>query len=150
MKFTCSVDIDLPRDRVIELFDNEENLNKWQDGFVSFEHLEGEKGKVGAKSKMVYKMGKKGKTFDLIETILVSNFPEEFTGRYEHIHMSNTMQNKFTVLSENKTRWEANIDYIEMKSFMLKVMAFIMPGMFKKQTQKWLNQFKTFAENEGL
>jgi len=30
---------------------------------------------------------------------------------------------------------------------MIKMMAFLMPGMFKKQTQKWLNQFKEFAEN---
>jgi hypothetical protein len=32
MNYTCEVVIDLPRDRVIELFDNPQNLTKWQPG----------------------------------------------------------------------------------------------------------------------
>jgi len=29
------------------------------------------------------------------------------------------------------------------------MMAFCMSGVFKKQTQKWLDQFKVLAEKEG-
>ena len=144
MKFSCHVDIDKPIDRVIELFDNPNNMKEWQDGFVSFTHISGEQGQPGAISKVRYKMGKR--EFDLIETVTVRNLPHEFSGTYEHVHMTNHMSNKFEKLGEDKTRWTANIEYTKLNGFMPKLMAFIMPGMFKKQTQKWLNQFKDFAE----
>jgi len=35
-----SVEIDLPRDRVIELFDDADNMVKWQSGLQSFEHMQ--------------------------------------------------------------------------------------------------------------
>ncbi|MFT5053779.1 MAG: hypothetical protein ACI97X_000799 [Oceanospirillaceae bacterium] len=63
MQFSCSVEIALPLARVIELFDNSDNLMKWQDGLVSFEHLEGEPGKPGAKSKLVFQNGKRHSTY---------------------------------------------------------------------------------------
>ncbi len=146
MKFTCSVDIDLPRNRVVELWENDENLKEWQDGFISYEHQSGDPGKPGAQSKFLYKMGKKGQ-MELLETIEVNDLPEEFTARYEAASMVNTMKNHFIELDENKTRWETHIDYIEFRGFAIRLMARLMPGVFKKQVQKWLNQFKAFAEN---
>lgn len=144
MKFTCSVEINQPIEKVIELFDNPDNLKEWQDGFVSFEHLSGEQGEPGAKAKLFYKMGKR--EMELIETIHSKNLPHEFSGTYEHKHMVNTMTNRFTSLGSNKTKWEAELEYTKLIGFVPKVMAWLFPGMFKKQTQKWLDQFKTFAE----
>ena len=37
-EYTVEIEIALPRDRVIELFDNPENLFKWQTGLQSAEH----------------------------------------------------------------------------------------------------------------
>ena len=147
MKFTCSVEIDQPIDKVIELFDNPDNLKEWQDGFVSFDHLSGIPGEPGAKSKIIYK--NKGQTIELIETLLVKNLPYEMSGTYEHKHMVNNMSNHFKALGDDKTEWVANLEYTKLNGFLPKLMAFIMPGMFRKQTQKWLNQFKTFAESRG-
>ena len=65
--YTVSVEIDLPRDEVIALFDNTENLYKWQDGLQNFEHLSGEPGRVGARSKLTFAIG--SKTIELFETI---------------------------------------------------------------------------------
>ena len=53
MKYTVEIEIDLPRERVIELFDSTENCFKWQKGLLSFDHLSGEPGQPGAKSKLV-------------------------------------------------------------------------------------------------
>ncbi|MGI9542546.1 MAG: SRPBCC family protein [Cyclobacteriaceae bacterium] len=144
MKFNCSVDIDLPVEKVVELFDNEENLKEWQDGLVSFDHLSGTPGTPGAKSKMVYRTG--NRELELIETIIAKNLPEEFSGRYVAKQMENTMRNSFTSLGSEKTRWDAEIEYTAFHGFMPKLMAFLMPGVFRKQTQKWLDQFKVFAE----
>ncbi len=50
--------------------------------------------------------------------------------------MDNTMNNRFTSLSENQTRYDAEIEYIEMRGFMVKAITFLFPSMFKKQAQK--------------
>ena len=91
MKFICSVNINLPRTKVIELFDNSDNLKQWQDGFISFEHISGEPGKKGAKSQMRYKIGKR--EIELIETIITNNLPDEFIGHYKANAMENSMKN---------------------------------------------------------
>ena len=46
MKYTREIVIELPRDRVIELFDDADNLSKWQEGLQSFEHVSGEPGRA--------------------------------------------------------------------------------------------------------
>ena len=147
MKFSCDIEIDLPINKVVELFNNPDNLKEWQDGFEGIEHISGTPGDVGAKTKMFYKSGKRN--IVLTETILVNDLPDEFTGKYEAKEMVNTMKNTFHIISENKTRWNAEIEYTEFRGFMPKLMAKLMPGMFKKQVQKWLNQFKSFAENQS-
>ncbi len=143
MKFSCSVDIDLPVEKVVELFDNTDNMLKWQTGLLSFEHLEGEPGQPGAKSKLVYQNG--NKTFALFEHITVRNLPEEFSGYYDHVAMRNSMKNSFVSLDENKTRWNTEIEY-EFKTTMWKVMSLFMKPMFKKQTLGFMENFKKFAE----
>jgi len=146
MKFTCSVTINAPLEKVVALFNNKEKLKEWQEGFESITHLSGSEGSVGAKSKIIYRRGKH--TIELTETILASNLPYEITGLYEHIHMSNTMRNSFTTINNGQTLWESHIEYAKFKKLMPNIMAWLMPGMFKKQTQKWLDNFKFFAEKE--
>jgi len=142
MKFKCSVEINLPRAKVVELFDNPDNLLYWQDGFMSMEHLSGEPGKEGSKTRLNYKK------LSLVETITENDLPESFHGSYEGNWGKNMMYNYFDKLSENKTQWRSELDYVEMNGFMMKLMKTIMPGMFRKQTQKWMDQFKAFAENQ--
>ena len=71
MKYTLSTTINLPRSKVIELFDNPDNMSKWQPELQSFEHISGEPGEPGAKSRLKYKMGKR--EVEMIETITARN-----------------------------------------------------------------------------
>lgn len=142
MQFTCSVEINRPLGQVVQLFSDPNNLKEWQDDFIRIEHLSGTPGEVGATSKMVYKMGKG--EMELIETILVNNLPHEFSGNYVHEHMTNDMRNHFTALSDTLTRWDAHIEYTHFKNIFIQ---FIMYWMAKKP-QKWLNQFRDFAERQ--
>ncbi len=144
MTYTCTVDINLPIDKVAVLWANEENFKHWQDGFQSIVLLEGIKDNVGAKSKITLLQG--GRKMELIETILSDNLPEEKCGRYEHIHMTNTQTTRFERLAENKTRYTSEVEYTKFNGFMPKLLAKLFPGMFKKQSQKWMDQFKVFAE----
>ena len=142
MNYTVEIEIDLPRARVIELFDNPDNLPKWQPELVSFEHISGERGTPGAKSRLLYKVGKR--EFDMIETITVRKLPDEFSGTYETHDALNTVKNRFIETGPGKTKWISENEF-QCKGFM-KILAFLMPGMFKKQSWKYMEQFKAFAE----
>jgi hypothetical protein len=149
--YTVAIEIALPRGHVIELFDDPENLFKWQTGLVSFEHLSGEPGQPGAKSKLVYVSGKH--RIELIETVTERNLPDEFNGTYEWQGGKNTLRNRFIALGPDRTKWESTCAY-EFSSLMMKLMGFFFPGMFRNQNLSFLKNFKEFAEegrdvNEG-
>jgi hypothetical protein len=145
MKYSNEVEINLPIQRVIELFDNPDNLAKWQPGFISMEHLSGTPGQPGAKSKLKYKMGKR--EIEMIETITLRNLPEAFHGTYEAKGVYNIQQNYFTSIETNKTKWVSESEF-KFSGFM-KLIGWLMPGAFKKQSQQYLDRFKVFAEKEG-
>ena len=146
MKFTCIVIIEKPINQVTDLFINPDNLKEYQDGFLKKEIVSGVPAEVGTVSRMYYKQGKRDMV--ITETVTSNNLPHEFTGFYHHIHMDNTMTNRFTSLSENSTQYDAEIEYTNLRGFMVKAMAFLFPRMFKKQVQKWLDQFKEFVEKQ--
>ncbi len=144
MKYTCTVDINLPIDKTVELWEDENNFKAWQDGFKSIELLSGTPNTKGAKSKIVLEDNRR---IELIETIITSDLPTEKKALYEHIHMTNTQTTRFEAIAEDKTRYISEVEYTKFNGFMIKLMAKLFPGKFKAQSQKWMDQFKDFAEN---
>ncbi|MBV7330419.1 SRPBCC family protein [Chloroflexi bacterium TSY] len=146
MRYQLELDIDLPRERIIELFLDTQNLAKWQPDLVSFEPLGGDKPReVGAKSRQVHKMGRR--EVEMIETITVHNYPDQFSATYEADGVWNLIENRFVDIGVGKTKWILDSEF-RCSGFM-KIMAFFMPGMFKKQTFTFMKRFKDFAENSG-
>ena len=143
MHYKVEIEIDLPRDKVIELFDSTENLFKWQEGLQSFESISGEPGQPGAKSKLVFKMGKRD--MELIETITVRNLPDEFSGTYDAKGVHNIVKNHFIELGPDRTKWESENEF-QFKGFM-KIIAFLMKKAFPKLSLKYMQDFKAFAED---
>lgn len=144
MKFTCRVEINLPKEKTVEIWKAPANLKHWQDGFDHYEHLSGKMDTVGSKGMLHYNI--KGKPMELEETIIEINLPHLMEGEYVHKHMTNRMRNTFQELGPEKTIWTAEIHYIKFNGLFMKLFAFFGKGVFKKQTQKWLDQFKVFAE----
>lgn len=142
MKYTLEIEIDLPREKVIELFDNPDNMKHWQPGFISFEPMSGTSGQVGAKSRLKYKMG--NRDVEMVETITKRDLPHEFSGTYETKGMWNGIQNFFTEAGPNKTKWVSENEFKGSAS--MNILAFLMPGMFKKQSYQFMVNFKNFAE----
>ena len=144
MKYSNEVIIDAPIDKVIELFDNPDNMSKWQEGFISMTHKSGEDGKAGAKYDMKYKMGKR--EIEMVETILERDLPRIFSATYEAKKVWNQVDNSFHSTEDGKTKYQTE-NQIKMRG-MMKLFAVLMPGAFKKQSQKYLNDFKNFVEKE--
>ncbi len=142
MRYKTEVVINLPLDRVIELFDNFENLKTWQTGLVSHEHLSGEPGQPGAKTKLVYDMGRR--RMDMIETIIKRDLPDEFSETYDAKGVHNIVRNYFHDRGD-ATLWVLDSDF--RFHGLMRLMSLFMPGsMFKKQTRQTMEAFKAFAE----
>ena len=146
MKYTSEVVIDLPRERVIKLFDNGDTLTKLQEGLQSYEHVSGEPGQPGAKSRLVF--DRRGRRFEMIETIIERNLPDEFSGTYETESGWNLIKNRFVEEGPDRTRWIAETEY-RSSDLMMKLMTIFLRPMFTSTTLKRLREFKAFAESEG-
>lgn len=141
MKYTCEVTINRPRPDVVALFDNPDHMKVWQEGLQSFEHISGEAGHPGAKSRLVYDMN--GRVIEMTETIIKRNLPDEFTGTYDAEGVHNIVENFFHDEGSN-TRWTMVSDF-QFSGFMAVASIFMRP-IFRRQTMRIMNSFKRFAE----
>ena len=143
MKYTAEIRINLPRSKVLELFDNTDNLYKWQPGLKSFTHLEGESGEEAARSELVYE-GRKG-DLAITETITFKKLPEQFFMNYTSRGVYNEVENWFTEPEPGLTLWRT-VNTFRFKGFML-LMAPFMKQAFIHNTMLNMDRFKLFAEN---
>ena len=143
MKYSTEVTIDLPRERVIELFDSFDNLVKWQPGLRSYEHLSGTPGEPGAKTRLRY--DEDGREMEMIETVLKRDLPDEFTGTYEAKGVYNWVSNRFYEAGPDQTRWVLDTEF-KFSGLIMTFMGIFMRGSFPKRTLETMNMFKAFAE----
>ena len=143
MKYTTEIKVNVPLDEFIKKMDNVDNMKHWQRGLVSAEHISGDLGQLGAKMKLNYKFGKR--KMQIIETITKRNFPNEFHANYTTKSMHNVQQNYFEKTSEGVTKWTSKSEYVPL-NFSMRLMLFFMPRTFKNQSQKYMQDFKNFAE----
>ena len=146
LKFTCSVEINKPKESVASYFADPQYLGYYQDGFIGKKLISGNEGDEGAISDMFYKYN--NQKMVITETIMSNQLPDYFRGLYTHEHMDNFMISRFVVIDKDWTRYEAEIEYIEFRTFYIKILAKLFPSMFKKQVQKWLDNFKHFVEEQ--
>lgn len=148
MKYTNKVEINLPLEKVVHLWENEDYFKEWQTGFINKIQVKGTPGEKGAQSEIY--LNHKNREMKLLETVLESNLPHEKIVLIEHEHMSNTMASRFKDLGNSRTEYAAEIEYIKFNGFLPTLMAKLFPGMFKQQSQMWLDQFKSFAEGRVI
>jgi hypothetical protein len=144
LKYTTEVAINRPISKVIELFDSFENLSKYQPNLKSYTHIEGTPGQPGGKTRLIYK-GKE-RDMEMIETIKVRNFPDEYTQVYTVKGAKNIFKNKFIEISDEKTKWITQSIFKFKGSMAIK--SLFMKKTFKKSTLMSMTMFKEFAENQ--
>ncbi|MCL6267909.1 SRPBCC family protein [Flagellimonas myxillae] len=143
MKYTCEITVDLPRDEFLKKLDNPDNMKHWQRGLLGYEHLSDKPGAEGAKMSLKYQMGKR--EMEMVETILKRALPDAFHLSYDAKGVHNIQKN-FFIEEDGKTKWVSESEF-QFSGFGMKLMGFLMPGAFRKQSMKYLNDFKAFAEN---
>ena len=144
MKYVTELTVNVPRDVFLEKMDNAENLKHWQRGLVHYKFISGMPGQEGAKMELQYKMGRREIT--MVETIIKRNLPDEFHATYDTRGVHNIQKNYFKDIDGHSTHWISEAEF-QCSSFMMKVMTFLMPGAFKKQSLQYMQDFKAFAED---
>jgi len=145
MRYSSEITIDLPRETVVALFDKPENYSKWMKGLLSMENLEGEAGQEGSRRRLKFEMGKR--KMEMVETVTERNLPDRYATTYETSGVYNEVLNVFIEQGSQKTLYRTE-HYFRFDSWGMKVMAFLMPGAFKKQSMQYLKDFKAYAELE--
>ncbi len=146
MKYTSEIEIDLSREKVVELFDDTEKMKNWQPTLVEYKHLEGEPRQEGATTDFLYKMQGE-KTMLMQETVLQRNLPDSYKVLYETAGIKNELENEFESINENTTLWRIKNNYKFSGAF--KMMGIVAKKAFKEQTMKTMRQFKEFAESQS-
>lgn len=142
MKYTAEIVVDVPREEFIKKMDEPENMRHWQRGLVNYEQLSQNPGQEGAQMSLSYKMGKREIT--MVETIIKRNLPDELHTIYDTKGVHSIQKNYFKDEGD-KTRWISESEF-QFSGFSMKLMGFLMPGAFKKQSLKYMQDFKSFAE----
>jgi uncharacterized protein YndB with AHSA1/START domain len=142
MKYSLQLRIDRPRDEVAALFTDPDNLKHWQPGLVGREHISGTPGQTGAKTRIRHCTGRKEVT--MLETITDNRLPDILEATYESNGVWNRVTNHFIPVKNNHTRWVFEIEF--RGTGIIRVMMWLMPGAFKKQSRTYMERFKSFAE----
>jgi len=146
MNFKYEAVINRSRADVWRLFDNPDNMKKWQPTLKKFELQSGKPGQVGAVSKLTYE--ENGRAIVLMETISSRNEPNEFSGTYSNPMATNSIKNQFIALEANRTNWVMDCEF-KFHGFW-KLLGPLMKGAIKKRTVQDVNRFKQMAEGEQL
>jgi uncharacterized membrane protein len=144
MKYTSEVTIALPKDRVVELFSDPENMYEWMEGLNSMEAISGEPGKAGSKTSMKFEMG--NRKIDMVETLVENGLPDFWHAIYETKGVWNEQKNFFKPVDDQTSKWISESEF--RFSGIMKLMSILFKGAFKKQSIKIMNDFKKFAERQ--
>ncbi|WP_026933788.1 SRPBCC family protein [Christiangramia echinicola] len=143
MKYIQEITINKPRKEVVEKYSNPDNMKHWQRGFVFMKPINGKTGEEGSQNLLKYDMGKR--EIEMTETIIKNNLPDEYSATYEAKGVYNYQINKFSPTMEKNTLWVTDNKF-KFSGFM-KLFGWFMPGAFKKQSRKYMEDFKAFVED---
>jgi hypothetical protein len=154
MKYTVSIEIALPREKVVQLLADPEHLPKWLRGLVLHEPLSGVHGQVGTKSRVVMQMGQQ--KFEGTETITrrepvdLHEIPRENIVRFDREIVGKGMwsatRDRLTEASPETTLWVSESEY-RFSGLLMRTVGLLMPGAFRKQSLQHMQDFKAFAEH---
>lgn len=144
MKLRTEVIIDADRRTVWRLFDNPDNMPRWQPTLKSFKRVEGEAGQPGAVSELIY--DENGREIRMIECVTERREPDFMAGSYASDFGTAIIVNHFEEVSDDQTRWVAYWNYT-FKGFFRLLSPFFRRSM-QKRLDDDLQRFKLFVESE--
>jgi Polyketide cyclase / dehydrase and lipid transport len=152
MKYTVSIEIALPRERVVPLLADPAHMPKWLRGLVLHEPLNGGHGQVGTESRVVMRSGQQ--TMEGTETITrrepadLHGIPRDGVVHFEREIVAEGMwsaaRERLSEAGPETTLWASENEY--RFSGPMRLLAPFMRGAFRKQSRQHMQDFKAFAE----
>lgn len=144
LRYTVQIEVERPLAEVVESFANRANMPFWQEGLLADEPLEGEPGQEGSRARLTFQMGKRQMV--MVETIEVRDLPERFHAFYETKGVRNRVAMRFEAAGETRTRLVSDQEFV-FDGLMMRLMGLLFGSMFRKQSMKYMTDFKAFAEH---
>lgn len=142
MKHKTEISIDADLATVWKMFDDPDNMMKWQPTLRSFTHQSGTPGQPDAISELVY--DENGREVIMTETITARREPDFLGGTYESKWANVAIVNHFAKTGDDQTRWTMNAKY-GFKGIM-KIMALFMRKSICARSDTDMNRFKLLVE----
>jgi hypothetical protein len=131
----------------VHVFSNPEQLSHWQKGLIEINPIRGNYGEEGYEGHLKFEMGKR--VMEMTERVEKSDLPHMQSNVYETKGVFNRVVTRFESISEEQTKCITEHEFV-FSSFGMKVFALLMPGAFKKQSMKYLEDFKALVEQQYL
>ena len=144
MKHKAEIVIDADLPTVWSMFDDPDNMMKWQPTLKSFTHKSGTPGQPDAISELVY--DENGREIIMTETITARREPSFLGGIYESNWGTVIILNRFEETADGKTLWVVNSNYV-FKGIM-KIMALFMRKSICSRSDTDMNRFKLLVETQ--
>ena len=145
MKHKTEILIDADLATVWRMFDDVENMTKWQPTLKSFTHKSGTPGQPDGVSELVY--DENGRDVVMTETVTARREQSFLGGTYQSKWGTVIIFNHFEETDDGKTHWTSNMNY-SFKGFM-KIMAFFMRKSICDRSDRDMNRFKLLVETEA-
>ncbi|MEJ2887734.1 SRPBCC family protein [Actinomycetospora aeridis] len=153
MKYTVSIEVALPREKVAQLLADPAHLPMWLRGLVRHEPVTGVHGQVGTESRVVLRMGQQ--EMECTETVTrrepadLHAIPGDVVVHYDREIVAEGMWNaareRLTEAGPGTTLWASENEY-RFSSLPMRLAAPLMRGVFRKQSRQHMQDFKAFAE----
>lgn len=144
LRYTVEVTITRPRAEVWAKLMDPETLKHWMPGLLAYTLTSGTMGMPGAQATCRFQMGKRDMVVE--ETIVQRVEGERIVMSYKGPGVLNHVDNSLHSVDANTTRVVAENEFV-FQNLMMKVMGFLMPGAFRKQSLQYLQHFKAYVED---
>ena len=145
MKIKVEAEIRASRDFVWAVFDNPDNLPRWQPTLESFTHQTGEAGQPGASSELVY--NENGKKITMTETVTERRKPQFMAGIYESARTTSLIVIHLEEIDDNTTRF---VSYTNMKfKGIMRILSVFVGNSVRIRAEADLNRFKLLVETDA-
>ncbi|MFI7449953.1 SRPBCC family protein [Nonomuraea sp. NPDC049714] len=154
MKYTTSIEIALPREKVLQVLADPAHMPKWLRGLVLHEPVDGAHGRLGTTSRVVFQMGKQRmeatETITRLEPEDLHAIPSSVVVHYDREIVGEGMwqaqRDRLIAAGPDTTLWESESEF-RFDGLLVRLVGLVMPGSFRKQSQQHMEDFKAFAEH---
>jgi len=147
VKLECEVIVNKPIQDVWDYTNNPDNLSKWLNDFVRYEHLTGDMHapKIGDTSNHTYDQN--GKEFTMHEEIIAYDPPRHVTIFMTSSWFDMEIINNFDEISPEQTKLFAGADFVRMGWIMKIMMLFSSKKKMQADHESQINKLKALIES---